>query len=407
MNKRNKSLLNKKYSVSTIIGLFLIFLLIIGIIMCSILLFLNKEKNLSENTLKGDADNNISVNLSLNDVNNIIVPQEINVEEEMEVKIYSTSEIYQMVKDSMFFVETVCDLEVIYPSFKIDYKADKNDNLEIKVSKSTGIKKMDDFSGPFEFTGSGFLLNNKIYTNYHVIDCETEYIEDFLKEIYYSLVEYHLHGYLDKDDLEEVDFDFNNKIKEIYDYFYKSRIYNYYYEEIIIEDLLVAKISEYLSENISVKKLGGKVYAYHESDKFTNSIDLDLYKLGASFPERDFAIFNLSYNTKNLISNDDYEFVIGDEIYIIGFPSIEVDFYFDLESYDVKKEAPIISKGIISGLRESRAGVKYYVVDAAAYYGSSGGPVINKHGEVIGILTAGIESFNFILPLSEIDLDGK
>jgi S1-C subfamily serine protease len=407
MIKKNRNFLDKKYNIITIFGIIGIVIFVIAVIIGVIFLISSNKSNNEEDSYLDNISNDLN-NLS-EDINNEIISEQIIVIDENIVsspKVYSASEIYQIVKDSMFFVETVCDLEITYPSFKITYKADDNDELQIDVTKSEEIIKIDDFSDIFQFTGSGFLLNNKMYTNYHVIDCEPESVETLLKDEYYSLVEYHLSGYLDKTYLEEIDFDFENKITEIYDHFYKSRKYDFYYDKIVIEDLLVANISEYLSETIGVKELGKEVYAYHESDQFTNSINLEYYKSGISFPGRDYAILNLDYNVPNLIFNEDYKVTIGEEIYVIGFPSIEIDSPLDIDDYDtweVKKEPPIITKGIISSLKQSNNGVKYYVLDAAAYYGSSGGPVINKNGEVIGILTAGVDNFNFMLPLFEID----
>ena len=155
-------------------------------------------------------------------------------------------------------------------------------------------------------------------------------------------------------------------------------------------------------------EISKKIYAYHESDGFINKIQLKKRKAGSSFPERDFAILDIYTNKISLSYDEDYEITIGEEVFVIGFPAIEVDSPLTEEEYydwETKKEPPIITRGIVSSLRESRQGVKYYVIDAAAYHGSSGGPVINNKGEVIGILTAGIEGLNFILPLYEVNLN--
>lgn len=321
--------------------------------------------------------------------------------------ILSASEIYKNTRESMFIVETECEFRFSYPSFDINYKYDSYyEDLDIEIKKLSGTES---FYDDLIWSGSGFLLNDKIITNYHVIDCEAKEIEELMKYIYWELVEYYYLGYyLDATDLEEIDYDIKGKTREIYNYFYNSNRYDFYFEEYIIEDLLVAKISEFLSENFEVYETNKIIYAYHESDGFTNKIQLTKIKAGNSFPEKDFAILDIDANKMSLNYDEDYKITIGEEVFVIGFPAIEIDSPLTEEEYydwETKKEPPIITRGIVSSLRESRQGVKYYVVDAAAYHGSSGGPVVNVNGEVIGILTAGIEGLNFILPLYEVNLN--
>jgi hypothetical protein len=320
--------------------------------------------------------------------------------------ILSASEIYRNTKESMFIVETECEFRFSYPSFDVNYKYDSYyDSLDIEIKK-LGTKES--FYDESIWSGSGFLLNDEIITNYHVIDCEAKEIEEYMRYIYWELVENHYLGYyFDATALEEIDYDIKGKTREIYNHFYNSNRYDFYFEEYIIEYLLVAKISEFLSENIEVYETNKNIYSYHESDGFTNQNQLTKRKSGDSFPERDFAILDTNTNEKSLTYDEDYKITIGEEVFVIGFPAIEVDSPLTEEEYynwETKKEPPIITRGIVSSLKESNQGVKYYVIDAAAYHGSSGGPVINNKGEVIGILTAGIEGLNFILPLHEVNL---
>jgi hypothetical protein len=324
----------------------------------------------------------------------------------IEVVSLSASEIYEDSKDSMYIIETECDLKISYPAFDVNYNYDTYyDDLNIEINKLNTKKHIED---SVVWTGSGFLMNNKLYTNNHVIDCGTKEIQEELEWVYWTLVDYYNQGYyLDETYLEEIDYDINAKTEEIYDYFYNSNRYDYYFEEYVIKDLLVATIAEYLSENVEVSSTGRKIYAYHESDNFKSPKELILEDNGGNFPERDFSILNIESSEQNLDFEKNYQVKIGEEIFVIGFPSIEVDSPETEEEYyewEIKKEPPIITKGIISSLKESRNGVKYYVIDAAANYGSSGGPVINNKGEVIGILTAGVEGLNFMLPLDEIDI---
>jgi len=64
-----------------------------------------------------------------------------------------------------------------------------------------------------------------------------------------------------------------------------------------------------------------------------------------------------------------------------------------------------VSSGVISSVRDDPAGGGFKVLqtDAAANPGNSGGPLVNRHGEVIGIVTfklRGSENLNFAIPVN-------
>jgi hypothetical protein len=77
----------------------------------------------------------------------------------------------------------------------------------------------------------------------------------------------------------------------------------------------------------------------------------------------------------------------GDEVYAIGAPL---------------GLSESVSKGIISNCDRTIKGVKFIQTDAAINAGNSGGPLINKKGEVLGLLTfkitaSGVEGLNFAI----------
>jgi cytochrome c-type biogenesis protein CcmH/NrfG len=77
----------------------------------------------------------------------------------------------------------------------------------------------------------------------------------------------------------------------------------------------------------------------------------------------------------------------GDEIYVLGNPE-------GLEG--------TFSQGNISGIRQLR-GIRYLQISAPVSRGSSGGPVLNKSGEVVGIVVAQLttgQNLNFAIPVS-------
>jgi tetratricopeptide (TPR) repeat protein len=80
---------------------------------------------------------------------------------------------------------------------------------------------------------------------------------------------------------------------------------------------------------------------------------------------------------------------VGDEVYVIGNPE-------GLEA--------TMSQGIVSGIRQIE-GNRLFQITAAVSHGSSGGPVLGKSGEVIGVAVGSLSSgqnLNFAIPASEI-----
>lgn len=88
---------------------------------------------------------------------------------------------------------------------------------------------------------------------------------------------------------------------------------------------------------------------------------------------------------------------VGEKLYVIGSPQ-------GLEN--------TISEGILSGIREVDAGRRILQMTAPISPGSSGGPVFNDRGEVVGVATfliAQTQNLNFAMPINLLDgaLDKK
>ncbi len=72
--------------------------------------------------------------------------------------------------------------------------------------------------------------------------------------------------------------------------------------------------------------------------------------------------------------------------------------------YPLGQEKLKSTQGIVSG-RENMSGESYIQITAAINNGSSGGPSLNKHGDVIGINTASIsraQSVGYIIPINDV-----
>ena len=96
-------------------------------------------------------------------------------------------------------------------------------------------------------------------------------------------------------------------------------------------------------------------------------------------------------NFRTLILGDSDRVQVGDEVVAIGNP-------LSLES--------TVSNGIVSGIRTlEEEGGKFLQITAPISPGSSGGPLFNMAGEVIGITTSGIrggENLNFAIPINDV-----
>jgi len=112
----------------------------------------------------------------------------------------------------------------------------------------------------------------------------------------------------------------------------------------------------------------------------------------ASDKDRDVAIIKAHGNGfRTLILGDSDRLEVGDEVVAIGSP-------LSLES--------TVSNGIVSGIRTIKEeGGKFLQITAPISPGSSGGPLFNMAGEVVGITTShliGGQNLNFAIPIDDV-----
>lgn len=122
--------------------------------------------------------------------------------------------------------------------------------------------------------------------------------------------------------------------------------------------------------------------------------DLALLKIGG---EKDLPMLKLS---KDSITN------IGEQVLVYGYPEpVSNNTYISTEA----AIEPTLTSGIVSAVKKSIGGWPVIQMDAAISHGSSGSPVCNGKGDVIGVATFGSleqgssnlsSSFNFAIPVS-------
>jgi len=104
----------------------------------------------------------------------------------------------------------------------------------------------------------------------------------------------------------------------------------------------------------------------------------------------DLAIIQINTKSSPLLLGDDELASVGNRIYAIGNPE-------GLEG--------TVSEGIISGFRKVDENFRIMQITAPISPGSSGGPVINQNGQVIGIASASIiigQNLNFAVPVNKL-----
>ena len=125
-------------------------------------------------------------------------------------------------------------------------------------------------------------------------------------------------------------------------------------------------------------------------------------------PGKDVAIVKLM-DVKNLPTlrvSTDSVVRIGERILVFGYPEpATTNAFLAAES----NSDPTLTSGIISAIKQSIGGWPVIQVDAMISHGSSGSPVCNEDGEVIGLATFGsleqntgnlASGYNFAIPVS-------
>jgi S1-C subfamily serine protease len=124
---------------------------------------------------------------------------------------------------------------------------------------------------------------------------------------------------------------------------------------------------------------------------------------GEAMSGRDLALLRVeAADMPTLTLGDSARLKIGDKLSVIGFPGVVMS--HELLNASAKVQASV-THGAVSGFKQDRANQLVIQTDAAAEAGTSGGPVVDAAGLVIGVMTAvtqgeggTVQGFNFIIP---------
>lgn len=125
---------------------------------------------------------------------------------------------------------------------------------------------------------------------------------------------------------------------------------------------------------------------------------------GGEMSGRDLALLKVPGDNFPVLSlADSRSAQVGDLVHIIGFPAV-------VASHELLNQSGMVvasvTNGAISGFKQDRNNNPLIQTDAPAFWGSSGGPTVDKRGKVVGVLTfvspgpegSIVQGFNFVIP---------
>lgn len=252
-------------------------------------------------------------------------------------------------------------------------------------------------------TGTGFYVdsNGHIITNSHVIDKSLILQKFTIEALFY-------YGGVIEQQLDNMSFEEQEALKNVFITRYGS---DPFLAALALAEDIAYQIETYISNTAIVDY--DQMLGILNSDNFPERIETeaDLNQLKASTTELSIVDWNPDYLESQkdvaLVKSNTPSSVFlnlnskmastGEQIYVIGFPAnAEVSAKQSLEKS--------VTQGNINSIK-TLDGIELYQIDARASAGSSGSPLLNEDGEVIGIVTFLIDGivgdgFTFAVPIS-------
>jgi serine protease Do len=301
-------------------------------------------------------------------------------------KIQLDSRHFNRLLDS---IQRVDSSGIIYtPEQKLDIVLKEiydNPNRFFKASQDY-IKEAEEITS----SGTGFLVTNDGYvaTNCHLIDRDNAFIRrQFFLSAFQQITEANISA-------------LENAWATRFSDQQRSILYNTYasvYARLFSMSLFDLKKEVYIE------------YSIDNDRGITSSVKKSAQVIikGQPMPGKDIAILKMDGDSTLptlKIARDELP-KVGEQLYVYGFPGPVTN-----NNYVATESAiePTLTTGIVSALKKSVGGWPLIQMDANINRGSSGGPVCNEKGEVVGLTTFGsIENsgglaagLNFAIPVS-------
>jgi serine protease Do len=240
-------------------------------------------------------------------------------------------------------------------------------------------------------TGTGFFISGDGYlvTNCHVIDRDSAYIrKKFILSTFQEATDANIRALQNSWEM--------NLSEE-----QRNLLYNTY---VVIYSQVSTMILFNLEKKIYVE------YSADQDDSATAIVTkpVRVINKGKPMPGKDVALLKVDSiaNMPSLLLSKDPMAQVGSQVFVYGYPGFVENNSFLAPASVIE---PTLTTGIISGIKKSIGGWPVIQMDATISYGSSGGPVCNQQGEVIGLATFGslgqgngelASGFNFAIPVS-------
>lgn len=236
----------------------------------------------------------------------------------------------------------------------------------------------------FFITGDGYLI-----TNTHIIDRDSDYIRrNFILSTYKEVTDANIRALQESWDMTLSDEQ-------------KSLLNNAY-------SLIYSQVSSMILFDLS-----REIYVQYRTDGNTGQLSTKRQSArvvisGRAMPGKDVALLKVDsvQQMPTLAVNKDSIARIGEQVYVYGFPEpVSSNTYLAKET----SSEPTLTAGIVSAIKRSIGGWPVIQTDAVITHGSSGSPVCNKHGQVVGLATFGTveqqtgnlaSGYNFAIPVS-------
>ncbi len=282
---------------------------------------------------------------------------------------------------------------ITIPEFNVNINS-----LQLVPLSQTYTERVEELS-----TGTGFLVDDygHILTNAHVVDEKIAMDIFTLKVVeYYGAVIKDMTNAMSPDELASLEAVLQGRYGDP----------SLEAAELLAVDMLKF-ITEFLDNNaqadlsqqvtvLNPSTTSGKINSRSDlTDLVQSSLATKVIDITADYKDsqKDVALIKISENdTPSLKINDTATVSSGQRIYVVGFPSNASVDRSDLYS-------TTITTGSVNSVKELN-GITVYQTDAKISPGSSGGPVLNENGQVIGMmtfLTSGQvgDSFAFAIPI--------
>ncbi len=212
------------------------------------------------------------------------------------------------------------------------------------------------------FSGSGFVIQEEgfLATNAHVVSLQTIKKRLTTERAMASLYENALT--LSDSEMEAL-------LKEGKDGFIGQ----------VFETILAGSQFE-LQQEVRVLSPGRKAVSFTDAFALGEPVEILVESPNFLSGGVDIALLKISKRPAPALALSQKELSVGDKVYLSGFPATA-------ELSENSTGEVTFTSGVVSAVRISSDGKKIYQTDAKVSQGSSGGPLLNEEGKVVGVVT--------------------